>query len=87
MPTRLTGTATAGMMVARRLPRNRNTTITTRMNASNSVFMTSRMVSRTKSVESYITMYFNPVGNRADSFCSVACTAAAVFTALAPGAR
>ena len=49
-PIRLTGTAMVGMMVARRLPRNRNTTITTRMNASPSVLMTSCTVSRTNDV-------------------------------------
>ncbi len=48
VPIRLTGTATVGMMVARSLPRNRNTTITTRTNASARVFSTSRMVSETK---------------------------------------
>ena len=47
-PIRLTGTAITGMMVARRLPRNRNTTITTSTNASPSVFSTSLMVSETK---------------------------------------
>ena len=31
VPTRLTGTATAGMIVARRLPRNRKTTMATRL--------------------------------------------------------
>ena len=45
---RLTGTATVGMIVARRLPRNRNTTITTRTKASDSVLMTSWIVSETK---------------------------------------
>ncbi len=47
VPIRLTGTATVGMMVARMLPRNRNTTSTTRMNASISVRCTSLMVSLT----------------------------------------
>ena len=47
---RLTGTAMVGMMVARRLPRNRNTTITTSTNASVSVRSTSLMVSDTKVV-------------------------------------
>ena len=49
-PIRLTGTAMVGMMVARRLPRNRKTTITTRTNASMMVLITSCTVSRTKSV-------------------------------------
>ena len=47
-PMRLTGTATVGISVARRLPRNRNTTMTTRTKASPRVFSTSRMVSLTK---------------------------------------
>ena len=50
VPIRLTGTAMVGITVARRLPRNRNTTITTRMNASVSVRSTSWMVSDTKVV-------------------------------------
>ena len=49
---RLTGTATAGMMVARRPPRNRNTTMTTSTKASLIVFSTSLIVSFTKVVES-----------------------------------
>ena len=49
-PIRLTGTAMVGMMVARMLPRNRNTTSTTRTNASKMVLSTSCTVSRTKSV-------------------------------------
>ncbi len=52
MPIRLTGTATAGMIVARRLPRNRKTTITTRTNASATVHSTSPIVSVTNTVES-----------------------------------
>src|SRR5215469_16973726 len=54
VPIRLTGTARVGINVARRLPRNRNTTSTTRMKASMSVFLTSRMVSVTKIVGSYV---------------------------------
>jgi hypothetical protein len=41
VPMMLTGTATAGMMVARRLPRKTKTTRTTRTKASTSVFITS----------------------------------------------
>ena len=51
VPIRLTGTATVGMMVARRLPRNRNTTSTTSTKASASVLSTSWIVSVTNSVE------------------------------------
>ena len=49
---RLTGTAKVGISVARQLPRNRNTTSTTRMKASTSVFCTSWMVSVTNTVGS-----------------------------------
>jgi len=49
---RLTGTATAGMSVARMLPRKRKTTATTSTKASPSVFSTSWIVSFTKTVES-----------------------------------
>ena len=52
VPMRLTGTATAGMIVARRLPRKTKTTSTTRRKAWPSVFITSWIVSCTKSVES-----------------------------------
>ena len=48
VPTRLTGTAMVGMRVARKLPRNRNTTTTTRANASINVRFTSSIVSLTK---------------------------------------
>ena len=47
-----TGTAISGISVARRLPRNRKTTITTRMNASIRVWITSSMLCSTKAVES-----------------------------------
>ncbi len=47
VPIRLTGTASVGISVARTLPRNRNTTSTTRMKASISVFCTSWIVSVT----------------------------------------
>ena len=49
---RLTGTAMAGMRVARRLPRNTKTTITTSTKAMKSVISTSWMVSWTKVVVS-----------------------------------
>ena len=52
-PMRLTGTATAGMIVARTLPpRNRNTTSTTSRKASAMVWTTSCSVSFTKSLVS-----------------------------------
>ncbi len=51
-----TGTATSGISVVRSLPRNRNTTRPTRMNASISVRMTSRTVALTKTVVSKKTL-------------------------------
>ena len=47
VPIRLTGIATIGMIVARRLPRKTNTTATTRAKAISSVFTTSSMVDET----------------------------------------
>src|ERR1700733_15363590 len=47
-PIKLTGIATIGMIVARQLPRNRNTTSTTRPNAIANVDCTSVRVSATK---------------------------------------
>ena len=52
MPTIETGTATSGMSVVRSLPRNRNTTIDTRMMAMTSVRITSLMVAVTTTVVS-----------------------------------
>ena len=48
----LTGTAIAGIKVARNEPRNRNTTMTTRTNAISSVISTSWIVSKTNVVVS-----------------------------------
>ena len=47
VPIRLTGMATIGMIVARILPRNRNTTSTTSAKAMASVFSTSTIVAAT----------------------------------------
>ena len=47
VPIRLTGMATIGMIVARTLPRNRNTTSTTSTKAMPSVFCTSVIVAAT----------------------------------------
>jgi hypothetical protein len=52
VPISATGTANSGMSVARTLPRNRKTTMTTSTNASNSVCTTPRMLSLTKIVVS-----------------------------------
>ena len=51
-----TGTATRGISVVRQLPRNRNTTRTTRTMASASVRTTSSMVEVTNTVESKNTL-------------------------------
>ena len=51
-PITLTGTAIAGIRVARRLPRNRKTTMTTSPNALISVISTSWIVSRPKVIVS-----------------------------------
>ena len=48
VPIRLTGTAITGMIVARTLPRNSSTTMTTSTKASSRVTMTSCIVSTTK---------------------------------------
>jgi hypothetical protein len=47
-----TGTATSGISVVRSLPRNKNTTMPTRMMAMTRVRTTSTMVVVTKTVES-----------------------------------
>ena len=52
VPISETGTAISGIRVARKLPRNRNTTITTSTNASSSVCSTSAMLCSTNEVES-----------------------------------
>ena len=52
VPIRDTGTAISGIRVARKLPRNRNTTMTTRTKPSNSVWTTPLMLSFTNSVVS-----------------------------------
>ncbi len=52
MPTIEIGTATSGMIEARQVWRNSTTTITTSRMASNSVFTTSRILSRTLMVGS-----------------------------------
>ncbi len=53
VPTMETGTATSGITDARQVCRNSTTVITTRSTASNRVFTTSRIESRTKTVGSY----------------------------------
>ena len=55
VPTSATGTATMGMIVARRLPRKISTTRATRTKASISVWITLSMVASTNTVVSYIT--------------------------------
>src|SRR5262245_37031064 len=72
VPTSETGTAMEGMRVAQKLPRKMKTTITTRTNASTSVFTTSCMLSLTKVVVSYVVLYATPAGNALDKRSSVA---------------
>ncbi len=55
VPTSDTGTASMGMSVARKLPRKRNTTSSTRRMASRSACTTSSMEALTKSVLSMVT--------------------------------
>jgi hypothetical protein len=55
VPTRATGTAMIGMMVARRLPRNTKTTMATSTKASTRVWITLLIVACTNTVVSYIT--------------------------------
>ncbi len=86
-PIRLTGTATVGMMVARILPRNRNTTSTTSTNASARVLITSWMVSDTNPELSYRMTCFIPSGKRLPRLSSTVATRLEVATALEPGAR
>ena len=52
VPISETGTAMTGISVVRSLPRNRNTTMATRTNASTSVWITSSMVASTNTVVS-----------------------------------
>ena len=52
VPTSETGTASIGMKVARKLPRNMNTTISTRMMASLNAWNTSSMATSTNLVVS-----------------------------------
>ena len=53
VPSNTTGTAMVGINVARRLPMNSHITRNTRTTASNSVFTTSWMATRTNGVVSY----------------------------------
>src|SRR5690349_9326423 len=55
VPTSETGTAASGITDARHVCRNSNTTITTSINASTSVWTTASMEWRTKTVGSYTT--------------------------------
>ena len=55
VPTRATGTAMIGMIVARRLPRKMKTTMPTSTKASISVLITLLIVAFTNTVVSYMT--------------------------------
>ena len=83
-----TGTAMIGMSVARQLPRNRNTTITTSTKASISVWTTSSMVSVTNVGGVVGDLVGDALGEAAPARRSSAAStrAATLATALAPGA-
>jgi len=85
VPTSDTGTASMGMSVARKLPRKRNTTSSTRMMASRSACTTSSMEALTKSVLSMVTSYSRPGGNLSPSSSIRSRSCPAVSMALEPG--
>ncbi|MNI72280.1 hypothetical protein D3C73_1282140 [compost metagenome] len=85
VPTIDTGTAITGISVARRLCRNRNTTITTSTSASKKVWITSEIDARVKAVVSITILYSMPSGKVAFMSARVLVTAADTSRALAPG--
>ena len=80
-----TGTATSGISVVRQFPRNKNTTMATRMMAITSVRTTSVMVAVTKTVELKKTVYARSAGKRVAASVMVSRTLRATSTALEPG--
>ena len=85
VPTMLTGTASTGMIVARQLCRNRNTTRVTSSIASPRVLATSRMDSVMNGVVSNGRSQRMPAGNALASSFIRATTAFFTSSALAPG--
>jgi len=86
-PNNETGTVSIGMMVARKLCRKMNTTMSTRMIASSRVFMISCIEAVMGSVESKVMPYSMSGGKRVLASSRIFFTLLAVWIALAPGAR
>ena len=86
VPTIEIGTATSGMIDARQVWRNSTTTSTTSRIASNSVFTTSRMPSRTLMVGSYTIRYSTPCGKFFFNSSMVLRTVVESCSAFEPGA-
>ena len=86
-PSRDTGTVSIGMIVARKLCKKTNTTISTRTIASKSVCTISFIDALIGSVESSVMLYSMSGGKRVAASLRMALTLAAVCKALAPGAR
>ncbi|MNZ72262.1 hypothetical protein D3C78_906370 [compost metagenome] len=85
VPTIDTGTASTGISVARRLCRNRNTTITTSTRASKKVWITSEIDARVNAVVSITILYSMPSGKVSFICARVSVTAFDTSRALAPG--
>ena len=86
VPSSTTGTAMAGIRVARQFCRNRNITTTTRAMAISSVLTTSEIESLMKLLLSTGKAIAIPGGNCLASWSMRALTRATVFSALAPEA-
>ncbi len=84
VPNMTTGTAMAGISVARMFCMNRYMIATTSTIASSSVFTTPSIETRTKGVVSKVTVARIPGGKNGASSSSLAFTASAVTSALAP---
>ena len=87
VPMMETGTATAGISVARALPRKTNTTAITRTMATTSVRCVSFNEARTVGVRSMATVTSVPPGREACSLGSTARMPLTVEMMLAPGCR
>ena len=87
VPTSATGTVISGMIVARKLWRNTNTTILTRMNASISVWTIDSMLASTEGVVSYTISYATSLGKNVENCLSDSYTPSAEASWFAPGRR
>ncbi|MNL48430.1 hypothetical protein D3C87_1712890 [compost metagenome] len=85
VPTMDTGTAIAGISVARRLCRKMKTTTTTNTSASKKVCITSEIDARVNAVVSITILYSIPSGKVVFICARVDVTAAETSSALAPG--